>query len=167
MLKSSYIQYRPLLGSFEQKNRKKWISGKIGHFSGKIHLKISARARDSLTCSFRIGFLSFSHHINKTILSQSNFKIFLIKQKLTISWLIDTFWVVFLAAAGCPNTHKSCNFYIFKKIFKLLRDNIVLLIWCEKLRNRVQNEHVRPSRARAISILCKLPFSSETLVKYC
>ena len=162
MLKSSYIQYRPLLGSFEQKNQKKSISGKIGHFSDKIHLNMRTRA--GLTRSFCIGFLSFSHRINKTILSRSNFKIFLIKQKLTISWLIDTFWVFFFADAGCPNTHKSCNFYIFKKIFKLLRDTIVLLIRCEKLRNRVQNEHVRPSRTRAQSaFLCKLPFSPETL----
>ena len=44
---------------------KKSISGKIGHFSGQnsseyVHAKGS---------HVRFGFLGFSHHINKTILS--------------------------------------------------------------------------------------------------
>ena len=46
------------------------------------------------------------------------------------------------------------NFCSIKKILKLLRDNIVLLIRCEKLRNRVQNKHVRPSRTQAHSSFC-------------
>ena len=41
------------------------------------------------------------------------------------------------------------NFCFIKKNLKLLRDNIVLLIRCEKLRNPIQNERVSPSRARA------------------
>ena len=40
------------------------------------------------------------------------------------------------------------NFCSIKKILKLLRDNIVLLIRCEKLRNSIQNEHASPLRAR-------------------
>ena len=52
------------------------------------------------------------------------------------------------------------NFCSIKKILKLLRDNIVLLIRCEKLRNPIRNEHVRLSRARARAYF-KMNFARE------
>ena len=42
------------------------------------------------------------------------------------------------------------NFCSIKKKIKLLRENIVLLMRCEKLRNPIRNEHVRLLRARAL-----------------
>ncbi len=41
------------------------------------------------------------------------------------------------------------NFCLIKKNLKLLRDNIVSLIWCKKLRNPIRNEHVRHARTRS------------------
>jgi hypothetical protein len=110
-----------------------------------IYTKWRMRARAGPPHSFRIGILSFSHRTNKTILSRSIFFVFKKKSKLDIlEWFgHPKKWLKFNQSIN----QQIVNFYFIQKLRKLLWDNIVLMIQCEKLRNRRQNECVGPARA--------------------